>query len=187
MEHSRKEQNDWWENLRISATIIGGSEYMSKTVEVKKEPIGFGVTTNEAREHLSEIIGAASYGDEWIPLTRRGNLVAVIVPKRDIAHIANLEKLDKKYKITTVEAREHFADVVNMAAYGSTPVVITRNGKMMACVVSVEIISKLSTKLESGEHRQERRSWKSILKEKYGESGRPAVAKKRRHDREPSC
>lgn len=40
-------------------------------------------------------------------------------------------------KITTGEARDRFADVVNQAAYGNNRVVLTRHGKDIAAVVPI--------------------------------------------------
>ncbi|MEA2510883.1 MAG: hypothetical protein QOJ59_370 [Thermomicrobiales bacterium] len=40
--------------------------------------------------------------------------------------------------ISTVEARERFAEVVNRAAFGQERIVLTRRGKALAAVVPIE-------------------------------------------------
>jgi len=46
-------------------------------------------------------------------------------------------------KITTVEARKNFADIVNNVAYGKDTVVLTRRGKELAALVSIEDLELL--------------------------------------------
>ncbi len=41
-------------------------------------------------------------------------------------------------KITTAEARKNFADIVNTVAYGKDTIVLTRRGKELAALVSIE-------------------------------------------------
>jgi len=41
-------------------------------------------------------------------------------------------------KITTAEARKYFADIVNNVAYGKDTIVLTRRGKELAALVSIE-------------------------------------------------
>ena len=43
-------------------------------------------------------------------------------------------------KMTTVEARDHFSDLINRAAYGKERIILTRRGKALAAVVPVEDI-----------------------------------------------
>ena len=50
-------------------------------------------------------------------------------------------------KITTAEARKNFADIVNNVAYGKDPIVLTRRGKALAALVSIEDL-KLLQQLE---------------------------------------
>ena len=53
--------------------------------------------------------------------------------------------------ITTVKARDQFADVVNRAAYGKERVVLTRRGKGLAAVVpieDIEILEKLEDRID---------------------------------------
>ena len=45
--------------------------------------------------------------------------------------------------MTTVDAREHFSDVVNRAAYGKERVSLLRHGKQVAVVVPVEDLALL--------------------------------------------
>lgn len=46
-------------------------------------------------------------------------------------------------KISTVEAREQFSDVINRAAYGKERVVLTRRGKDLVAVVPIEDVHLL--------------------------------------------
>jgi len=50
-------------------------------------------------------------------------------------------------KISTADARKRFADIVNEVAYGHEPVILTRHGKEVAALVSVEEL-KFLRKLE---------------------------------------
>ena len=45
--------------------------------------------------------------------------------------------------ISAVEARDHFADVVNRAAYGKERIVLTRRSKELAAVVPIEDVRLL--------------------------------------------
>ncbi|MCH9770485.1 MAG: type II toxin-antitoxin system Phd/YefM family antitoxin [Gammaproteobacteria bacterium] len=48
-------------------------------------------------------------------------------------------------KMTTVEARENFSDLINKAAYGSRRIVLTRRGKPLAAIVPLADLEQLST------------------------------------------
>ena len=50
-------------------------------------------------------------------------------------------------KITTAEARKNFSDIINNVAYGKDTIVLTRRGKALAALVSIEDL-KLLQKLE---------------------------------------
>ena len=41
-------------------------------------------------------------------------------------------------KISTVKARENFSELINQAAYGKQKVILTRRGKALAALVSME-------------------------------------------------
>jgi prevent-host-death family protein len=45
--------------------------------------------------------------------------------------------------VTTAEAREHFSDVLNRAAFGKERVVLTRRGKPLVAVVPIEDVEAL--------------------------------------------
>lgn len=45
--------------------------------------------------------------------------------------------------ISTVEARDQFADLINRAAYGKERIVLTRRGKEVAAVVPIEDVRLL--------------------------------------------
>ena len=49
--------------------------------------------------------------------------------------------------ITTADARKNFADIVNKVAYGKEPVILTRRGKEIAALISIEEL-KLLQKIE---------------------------------------
>lgn len=49
--------------------------------------------------------------------------------------------------MTTVEAREHFSDLINRTAYGKERVVLTRRGKDIVAVIPLEDL-KLLEKME---------------------------------------
>ncbi len=40
--------------------------------------------------------------------------------------------------MTTVEAREHFSDMLNRTAYGKERIVVTRRGRQVAAILPVE-------------------------------------------------
>jgi prevent-host-death family protein len=46
-------------------------------------------------------------------------------------------------RISTVEARDQFADVVNRVAYGKERVILTRRGKELVAVVPIEDVRLL--------------------------------------------
>ena len=41
-------------------------------------------------------------------------------------------------KMSTVEARENFSEMINQAAYGNQSVVLTRRGKPLVAVISLQ-------------------------------------------------
>lgn len=45
--------------------------------------------------------------------------------------------------ISTADARKHFADIVNKVAYGKEPIVLTRRGKEVAALVSIDELELL--------------------------------------------
>lgn len=49
--------------------------------------------------------------------------------------------------MSTVEARENFSDMINKAAYGSESVVLTRRGKPLVAVVSLDELKALKAKV----------------------------------------
>ncbi len=52
-------------------------------------------------------------------------------------------------KMTTVEARENFAELVNQAAYGKNRVLLTRRGKPLAAVISIQDLDNLIQRAEA--------------------------------------
>ncbi len=46
-------------------------------------------------------------------------------------------------KVTTAEARKNFADIVNNVAYGKDPIVLTRRGKELVALISMEDLQLL--------------------------------------------
>jgi len=49
--------------------------------------------------------------------------------------------------ISTADARKDFADIINQVSYGSEQIVLTRRGKEVAAIVSVEEL-RLLQKIE---------------------------------------
>ncbi len=45
--------------------------------------------------------------------------------------------------ISTADARKHFADLVNQVAYGKEPIVLTRRGREIAALVSMDELELL--------------------------------------------
>jgi prevent-host-death family protein len=45
--------------------------------------------------------------------------------------------------ISTVEARKNFADIVNKVAYGKEPIVLTRRGRGVAALISIDELELL--------------------------------------------
>ena len=43
-----------------------------------------------------------------------------------------------KHKMTTVEARENFSELINNAAYGNRRIILTRRDRPLCAVVSLE-------------------------------------------------
>lgn len=63
--------------------------------------------------------------------------------------------------MTTVEAREHFSDMLNRTAYGNERIVVTRRGRELAAIVPVEDLRLL----EELEDRDDVREAMSALEE----------------------
>ena len=51
-------------------------------------------------------------------------------------------------KITTADARKNLAEIINQVAYGKEPIILTRRGKELAALVSIEDLTLLQ-KLEN--------------------------------------
>ena len=68
-------------------------------------------------------------------------------------------------KITTADARKNFADIVNNVAYGKDTIVLTRRGKELAALISIEDL-KLLQRIEEEFDIEE--AWK--IKDEPGEN-----------------
>lgn len=68
-------------------------------------------------------------------------------------------------KVTTADARKNLADIVNSVAYGKDTVVLTRRGKELAALISIEDL-KLLQQLEDQQDIKD--AWKA--KEELGET-----------------
>ena len=68
-------------------------------------------------------------------------------------------------KVTTAEARKNFADIVNNVAYGKDPVVLTRRGKELVALISMEDL-RLLRQLEEQQDISD--AWK--IKDEPGEN-----------------
>lgn len=69
-------------------------------------------------------------------------------------------------KITTAEARKNLAEIVNNVAYGKDTVILTRRGKALAALVSIDDL-KLLQQLQDKEDIKD--AWK-IKNEETGEN-----------------
>lgn len=49
--------------------------------------------------------------------------------------------------LSTVEARNQFADLINRVAYGKERVILTRRGKALVAVVSIDEVQQMDTKI----------------------------------------
>jgi prevent-host-death family protein len=59
-------------------------------------------------------------------------------------------------EMSTAEAREHLAEIINRAAYGHERVILTRRGKALAAVVPIEdvaLLEELEDRLDLAEAR----------------------------------
>lgn len=77
--------------------------------------------------------------------------------------------LASKEQMSTVEARNHFSEVINRAAYGKERIILTRRGKEIVAVVPVEDVELL----ERLEDRMDIALGDEIKKEL--ESGEPTI------------
>ena len=67
--------------------------------------------------------------------------------------------------ITAEEARSKFSDVVNRAAYGNERTIITKHGKSMAAIVSMEDLEILERIIAKLEDEMDVQSAKAAIKE----------------------
>lgn len=54
-------------------------------------------------------------------------------------------------KVSTVEARDNFSEIINRAAYGKERIILTRRGKDLAVVIPIEdltLIEELEDRLD---------------------------------------
>ena len=54
-------------------------------------------------------------------------------------------------KVTTADARKNLAEIINQVAYGKEPIVLTRRGKELAALVSIEdlmLLQKLEDQID---------------------------------------
>lgn len=51
-------------------------------------------------------------------------------------------------KMSTVEARENFSEMINQAAYGNQRVVLTRRGKPLVAVISLQELEETQAETE---------------------------------------
>src|SRR3712207_3696979 len=79
--------------------------------------------------------------------------------------------MDQRNPLTTVEARDHFAEVLDRAALGKERVVLTRHGRPLAAIVPIEDVEAL----EALEDARDSADIRARLAEWEGE-GRPGVS-----------
>jgi len=51
-------------------------------------------------------------------------------------------------EMSTVEARENFSDLINKAAYGNQEVILTRRGKPLVAVISLDQLKQLRDRIQ---------------------------------------
>jgi len=52
-------------------------------------------------------------------------------------------------KMSTVEARENFSEMINQAAYGNQRVVLTRRGKPLVAVISLQELDQAGVSIDA--------------------------------------
>lgn len=77
--------------------------------------------------------------------------------------------------LTTVEARENFAELIDRAATSGERIVITRHGEPMAALLSLEDLELI----EEVERRIEQRARRQRLAPRRGEADQPAAEQMR--------
>ena len=77
--------------------------------------------------------------------------------------------------LTTVEARENFAELIDRAATSGERIVITRHGEPMAALLSLEDLELI----EEVERRIEQRARRRRLAPRRGEADQPAAEQMR--------
>jgi prevent-host-death family protein len=71
--------------------------------------------------------------------------------------------------VTTVEARSQFSEILNRAAYGRERVVLTRRGKPIAAVVSIDDLRALERLIDRIEDQIDREEAERLLSDPNSE------------------
>ena len=66
--------------------------------------------------------------------------------------------------VTAEEARNQLAEIINRAAYGHEPTIVTRRGKRVAAIVSIEDLELLEAVFEELEDRADAEYCRKALK-----------------------
>ena len=66
--------------------------------------------------------------------------------------------------VTAEEARNQLAEIINRAAYGHEPTIVTRRGKRVAAIVSIEDLELLEAIFEELEDRADAEYCRKALK-----------------------
>jgi PHD/YefM family antitoxin component YafN of YafNO toxin-antitoxin module len=98
----------------------------------KKEDTTVGLSTNEARNNFSETLNRVRFRKERFALTRRGKVLAIMVPADK--HTLPLVTVN----ITSVNARDSLSEIVNRVHYSRETIGIGRHGATTAVVMSPE-------------------------------------------------
>ena len=72
--------------------------------------------------------------------------------------------------VTTVEARSQLSEILNRAAYGRERVVLTRRGKPIAAVISIDDLNALEQLIERVEDSIDREEAERILSDPDAET-----------------
>jgi prevent-host-death family protein len=129
-----------WTDRIGSDVNQGESSGMKDWVNIFRSSLG----ANEARANFSEVIGRVAYGNEWIALNRRGKTIAMMVPLSALELVNTLARKVETAEITTVEARNNLSDVISRAAFGNEAILLTRRGRRVAGIVSIDYLERLA-------------------------------------------
>jgi antitoxin (DNA-binding transcriptional repressor) of toxin-antitoxin stability system len=95
-------------------------------------------STNEIRGTFAETLHRVRYGKERIALTRRGKVLALVLPVDDITspHITG--------RTNSVDARDNISEVLNRVFFGKEVIGVERRGVTIAVMMSPVMFKEIS-------------------------------------------